>query len=98
MGGLKSNSVETRCQGATSAARALRPDLNFTGRLISYELEVSSTEEQARATIQSVLNTMKEQTVWTTQLHFSLLQFFRLNFPMTPVCARGVDRWVTCGS
>ena len=70
MGGLKKHPVEVRCQGATTAANNLpnRPKINFTGRLVSYELEVSSTEEEARETIQNVLNTLKAQTVRTCKL------------------------------
>lgn len=70
MGGLKKHSVEVRCQGATAAANQLpnRHKINFTGRLISYELEVTSTEEQARESIQNVLNTLKAKTVRTYNL------------------------------
>ena len=75
MGGLKKHPVEVRCQGATTAANNLpnRPKINFTGRLVSYELEVpgrypGTTEEEARETIQNVLNTLKAQTVRTCNL------------------------------
>ena len=66
MGGMKSLPVEVRCQGATTAARELpnRSSIDFTGRLISYELGVTSTEEQARDTIQTVLNTLQEKMVF----------------------------------
>ena len=41
MGGLRQHPVEVRCQGATTAANNLpnRPKINFTGRLVSHELE-----------------------------------------------------------
>ena len=78
MGGLRQHPVEVRCQGATTAANNLpRPKnlgkINFTGRLVSYELEVpgrypGTTEEEARETIQNVLNTLKAQTVRTCKL------------------------------
>ena len=78
MGGLKKHPVEVRCQGATTAAKKLprdpnRPKINFTGRLVSHELEVpdrypGTTEEEARETIQNVLNTLKAQTVRTCNL------------------------------
>merc|ERR1712130_377126 len=65
MGGLQRHPVEVRCQGATEAANQLPscPKINFTGRLISYELGVTSTEEEARKCIQNVLNTLKAKTV-----------------------------------
>ena len=68
MGGLKKHPVEVRCQGATTAANQLRPNINFTGRLISYELGVTSTEEEARESIQNVLNTLETKTVRTYNL------------------------------
>jgi len=65
MGGMQSHPVEVRCQGATTAARELpnRSNIDFTGRLISYELGRTSTEEEARENIQTVLNTLQEKTV-----------------------------------
>ena len=77
MGGLRQHPVEVRCQGATTAANNLpnriKDKINFTGRLVSYELEVpgrypGTTKEEARETIQNVLNTLKAQTVRTCNL------------------------------
>ena len=67
MGGLKRHSVEVRCQGATTAADQLPncPEIDWTGRLISYELGVDSTKEKARESIQNVLNTLTTKKVRT---------------------------------
>ena len=67
MGGLQRHSVEVRCQGATAAADQLpnRPKIDWTGRLISYELGVDSTKEKARESIQNVLNTLTTKKVRT---------------------------------
>ena len=100
MGGLKKHSVNVRCQGATTAANQLpnRPKIDWTGRLISYELGVTSTEEQAQKSIQNVLNTLTAKTVRSCNLILVDFNFSRLNFLMTTLRARGAVRRVTCAS
>ena len=94
------HSVEVRCQGATAAADQLpnRPKIDWSGRLISYELGRTSTEEQAQESIQNVLNTLTAKTVRSCNLILVDFNFSRLNFLMTTLRARGAVRRVTCAS